>query len=125
MAVMSQFPKRNGWTIAAHAGDRAPDKTQRLLNRAVRDTFAAMGVVRLARTVSFGPRCDGSMRPRLALIRGRGDGLKWTQLVGRLEVVPPALDDRLAVAFPEDGGEAVQVEAEVAGAVWGVAEVVE
>jgi DDE superfamily endonuclease len=45
-ALMSQIPRRNGWTIAAQAGDRAPDKTQRLLSRAVRDTFAAMGVVR-------------------------------------------------------------------------------
>jgi SRSO17 transposase len=45
-AVMSQIPTRNGWTIAAHAGDRAPDKTQRLLSRAVWDTFAAMRVVR-------------------------------------------------------------------------------
>jgi SRSO17 transposase len=45
-AVMSQIPKRNGWTIAAQAGDRAPDKTQRLLSRAAWDTFAAMGVVR-------------------------------------------------------------------------------
>jgi SRSO17 transposase len=44
--VMSQIPKRNGWTIAAHAGDRTPDRTQRLLSRAVWDTFAAMGVVR-------------------------------------------------------------------------------
>ena len=44
--VMSQIPERNGWTIAAHAGDRAPDKTQRPLSRAVWDTFAAMGVVR-------------------------------------------------------------------------------
>jgi len=45
-AVMSQIPKRNGWTIAAQAGDRTPDKTQRLLSRAVWDTVAAMGVVR-------------------------------------------------------------------------------
>jgi SRSO17 transposase len=45
-ALMSQIPRRNGWTIAEHAGDRAPDKTQRLLSRAVWDTFAAMGVVR-------------------------------------------------------------------------------
>jgi SRSO17 transposase len=45
-AVMSQIPRRNGWTIAAQAGDRAPDRTQRLLSRAVWDTFAAMGVVR-------------------------------------------------------------------------------
>jgi SRSO17 transposase len=45
-AVMSQIPRRNGWTIAAQVGDRAPDKTQRLLSRAVWDTFAAMRVVR-------------------------------------------------------------------------------
>ena len=45
-ALMSQIPRRNGWTIAEHAGDRAPDKTQRLLNRAVWDTAAAMAVVR-------------------------------------------------------------------------------
>ena len=45
-AVMSELPRRNGWTIAEHAGDRTPDRTQRLLSRAVWDTFAAMGVVR-------------------------------------------------------------------------------
>jgi SRSO17 transposase len=45
-ALISGLPKRNGWTIAEHAGDRAPDRTQRLLNRACWDTFAAMGVVR-------------------------------------------------------------------------------
>jgi DDE superfamily endonuclease len=45
-ALMSQIPTRNGWTIAEQAGDRAPDKTQRLLNRAAWDTGAAAGVVR-------------------------------------------------------------------------------
>jgi SRSO17 transposase len=40
------MPKRNGWTIAQHAGDRTPDRTQRLLNRAAWDTFAAMSEVR-------------------------------------------------------------------------------
>jgi hypothetical protein len=45
-AVMSQIPKRKGWTIAAQIGDRAQDKTERLLSRAVWDTGAAMGVVR-------------------------------------------------------------------------------
>jgi hypothetical protein len=45
-AVMSQIPRRNGWTIAAQAGDRARDRTQRLLSRAVWDTVAAMAVVR-------------------------------------------------------------------------------
>jgi len=44
--VASDLPTRNGWTIAQQAGDRVPQRTQRLLNRAVWDTFAAMGVVR-------------------------------------------------------------------------------
>ena len=45
-AVMSELPERNGWSIARHVGDKTPDKTQRLLNHASWDTFAAMGVVR-------------------------------------------------------------------------------
>ena len=45
-ALMSDLPKRNGWTLAERAGDHAPDRMQRLLNRAVWDTFAAMAVVR-------------------------------------------------------------------------------
>jgi SRSO17 transposase len=45
-ALMGGLPRRNGWTIAEHAGDRAPDKTQRLLNRAVWDASTAMAVVR-------------------------------------------------------------------------------
>jgi SRSO17 transposase len=45
-ALASDLPRRNGWTIAQQAGDRTPQRTQRLLNRAVWDTVAAMGVVR-------------------------------------------------------------------------------
>lgn len=45
-ALVSDIPKRNGWTIAQQAGDRTPDRTQRLLNRAVWDTPAAMSGVR-------------------------------------------------------------------------------
>jgi SRSO17 transposase len=45
-ALTSGLPKRNGWTVAEHVGDRTPDRTQRLLNRAAWDTFAAMSVVR-------------------------------------------------------------------------------
>jgi SRSO17 transposase len=44
-ALVSQMPKRNGWTIAEQVGDATPDRTQRLLNRAVWDTTAAMGHV--------------------------------------------------------------------------------
>jgi hypothetical protein len=45
-AVMSDLPKRNGWTFAERAGDRTPDRMQRLLNRAAWDAFTVMGVVR-------------------------------------------------------------------------------
>jgi SRSO17 transposase len=44
--LVSELPKRNGWSIARHARDRTPDKTQRLLNHAAWDTLAAMSVVR-------------------------------------------------------------------------------
>ena len=45
-ALVSELPRRNGWTIAEHAGDRTPDRMQRLLNRASWDTAAAMSQVR-------------------------------------------------------------------------------
>ncbi len=45
-AVMSEMPARNGWTIARFAGDRTPDRTQRLLNAAAWDAAAVMGAVR-------------------------------------------------------------------------------
>jgi SRSO17 transposase len=45
-ALVSDLPKRNGWTIAEYAGDRTPDRTQRLLNRASWDELAAMSQVR-------------------------------------------------------------------------------
>jgi len=45
-ALVSELPRVNGWSIARQGGDRTPDQTQRLLNHASWDTFAAMGVVR-------------------------------------------------------------------------------
>jgi SRSO17 transposase len=45
-ALVSHIPTRNGWTIAQQVGDRTPDRTQRLLNRAVWDTLGAMSQVR-------------------------------------------------------------------------------
>lgn len=44
--LMSDLPRKNGWTIAEHAGDATPDRTQRLLNHAVWDQDQAQGVVR-------------------------------------------------------------------------------
>jgi SRSO17 transposase len=45
-ALMSDLPRKNGWTIAEHAGDLTPDRTQRLLNHAVWDTDQAQVAVR-------------------------------------------------------------------------------
>lgn len=45
-ALASGLPSRNGWTIAELCGDRSPDATQRLLNRASWDENAAMSQVR-------------------------------------------------------------------------------
>jgi len=45
-ALVSDVPKRNGWSIAQRAGDRSPDRMQRLLNRASWDAVAAMSQVR-------------------------------------------------------------------------------
>ena len=44
--LMSDLPRKNGWTFAEHAGDRTPDRTQRLLNHAVWDQDRAQGVIR-------------------------------------------------------------------------------
>jgi hypothetical protein len=66
-ALLSELPRVNGWSIARHAGDRAPDKTQRLLNHAAWDTFAAMSVVRrfaasgLAEAARMGRRRRGDL----------------------------------------------------------------
>ena len=45
-ALMSDLPRKNGWTIAEHTGDTTPDPTQRLLNHAVWDHEQAMRTVR-------------------------------------------------------------------------------
>jgi SRSO17 transposase len=44
-ALIAEVPRKNGWQIAEWVGDATPDKTQRLLNHAVWDEHAAMGVV--------------------------------------------------------------------------------
>ena len=46
VALASELPRVNGWSIARQNGDRTPDRTQRLLNHASWDTCAAMAVVR-------------------------------------------------------------------------------
>lgn len=45
-ALMSDLPRKNGWTVAEYTGDSTPDPTQRLLNHAVWDHERAMRMVR-------------------------------------------------------------------------------
>ncbi len=45
-ALVSDLPSRNGWSVAEHAGDRTPDRSQRLLSRASWDEAVAMSQVR-------------------------------------------------------------------------------
>lgn len=44
--LMSDLPRKNGRTIAEHAGDATPDRTPRLLNHALWDQDRAQGVIR-------------------------------------------------------------------------------
>jgi SRSO17 transposase len=43
--LMSDLPRKNCWSLAEYAGDRTPDRMQRLLERAVWDEAAAMRAV--------------------------------------------------------------------------------
>jgi SRSO17 transposase len=55
-ALMSDLPRKNGWTTAEHVGDATPDRMQRLLNHAVWDHNAALAVVRRFVTEVLGDR---------------------------------------------------------------------
>ncbi|MER6009325.1 transposase [Streptomyces bluensis] len=44
--LISDLPRKNGWTLAEHPGDATPDRMQRLLNHAVWDHDQAQQVVR-------------------------------------------------------------------------------
>lgn len=44
--LIADLPRKNGWTLAEHAGDQTPDRMQRLLNHAVWDHRHASVVVR-------------------------------------------------------------------------------
>jgi hypothetical protein len=82
-ALVSEIPKRNGWTIAEQVGDRTPDRTQRLLNRAAWDTLGAMSQVR-----RFAARRSGRRgEPSAAAWAGdRGVGRDWPGQGGHRDV---------------------------------------
>jgi SRSO17 transposase len=46
VALMSDLPRKNGWTVAEHLGDATPDRTRRFAHHAVWDHDAAMAAIR-------------------------------------------------------------------------------
>ncbi len=66
-ALASDLPSRNGWLAAEHAGDRTPDKSQRLLNRACWDERAAMSVVRRYAAAGLDKAARRSRRRRMTV----------------------------------------------------------
>ena len=66
-ALASELPSRNGWSVAEHAGDRTPDRSQRLLSRASWDERAAMSQVRNYAAAGLDEAARRSRRRRMAV----------------------------------------------------------
>jgi SRSO17 transposase len=66
-ALASELPSRNGWSIAEQCGDRSPDCTQRLLNRASWDEAAAMSLVRQHAVAGLDDAARRSRRRRMTV----------------------------------------------------------
>jgi SRSO17 transposase len=66
-ALVSDLPSRNGWTVGEHAGDRSPDRSQRLLNRASWDEAAAMSQVRRYAVAGLDEAARRSRRKRMTV----------------------------------------------------------
>jgi SRSO17 transposase len=66
-ALASDLPSRNGWSVAEHAGDRTPGKSQRLLNRACWDEKAAMSQVRKYAAAGLDAAARRSRRRRMTV----------------------------------------------------------
>jgi len=82
--VMSDLRRRNGWTIAERAGDRTPDRTQRLLNRAVWDggrrRGLAVGAIDETGQVKAGARTAGVKRQYLGCVGKVANGINTVHL---------------------------------------------
>ena len=66
-ALASELPSRNGWSVAEHAGDRTPVRSQRLLNRASWDETAAMSQVRRYAAAGLDEAARRSRRRRMTV----------------------------------------------------------
>jgi SRSO17 transposase len=66
-ALVSDPASRNGWSVAEHAGDRSPDRSQRLLSRASWDEAAAMSQVRKYAAAGLDHAARRSRRRRMTV----------------------------------------------------------
>ena len=66
-ALASELPSANGWSVAEHAGDRTPGRSQRLLNRASWDAAAAMSQVRRYAAAGLDDAARRSRRRRMTV----------------------------------------------------------
>ena len=66
-ALVSELPSRNGWSVAEHAGDWSPGRSQRLLSRASWDEAAAMSQVRRYAAAGLDDAARRSRRRRMAV----------------------------------------------------------
>jgi SRSO17 transposase len=66
-ALVSDLPSRNGWSVAEHAGDRTPDRSQRLLSRASWDEAVAMSQVRKYAAAGLDEAARRSRRRRMTV----------------------------------------------------------
>ena len=66
-ALASELPSANGWSVAEHAGDRTPGRSQRLLNRASWDEAAAMSQVRRYAAAGLDEAARRSRRRRMTV----------------------------------------------------------
>jgi len=84
-ALICDLPRRNGWTLAERAGDRTPDRMQRLLSRAVWDVAAA--------TLTIGVTC----RTQVSEIRPHGCCGIWPRAYARSSSLAPSLLARFSL----------------------------
>jgi SRSO17 transposase len=66
-ALVSDLPSRNGWSVAEHAGDRTPGRSQRLLSRASWDEAVAMSQVRKYAAAGLDEAARRSRRRRMTV----------------------------------------------------------
>jgi SRSO17 transposase len=66
-ALASDLPARNGWSVAEHAGDRTPGRSQRLLSRACWDEAGAMSQVRRYAAAGLDEAARRSRRQRMTV----------------------------------------------------------